>query len=257
MNKTKLIIMGISSLFLILVSFPAKAEEARMCTMEYNPVCGKDYKTYGNSCMAQDAGVLYKGECKDEVSSGAKICLDKGGEIESLQGESRSYSLCTLGDEKVYELSMLASGTCQVKTCDVKCLRYDPVCGTDGKTYGCGQADASCNGVKVAYDGECRANLSDKEKACLRSDNQGRFLCAMLTEKDAFEKYLKENISRLSPTPATLGGSFQVQSIIWQADRKALVQYEDGHISLTAATQLIPDRDKKGIGVKYFQIINK
>jgi hypothetical protein len=38
----------------------------------------------------------------------------------------------------------------------IRCLRYQPACGTDGKTYSCGEADASSCGVKVAYEGECK-----------------------------------------------------------------------------------------------------
>ena len=37
-----------------------------MCTMQYDPVCGCDGKTYGNGCSANAQGVsaAYKGECQ-------------------------------------------------------------------------------------------------------------------------------------------------------------------------------------------------
>lgn len=41
------------------------------CTMDYNPVCGVNNITYGNSCMAQEVGVAYQGECITENSSAA------------------------------------------------------------------------------------------------------------------------------------------------------------------------------------------
>lgn len=42
-------------------------KKAEMCTMEYNPVCGDNNKTYSNSCVACSSGEIDSwnlGECK-------------------------------------------------------------------------------------------------------------------------------------------------------------------------------------------------
>ena len=51
---------------------------------------------------------------------------------------------------------------------------------------------------------------------------------------DAFEQYIRANIDTLSPAKAVLGGTFYIISVRQTSDTTAVVQYEDGHISLTA-----------------------
>jgi hypothetical protein len=51
-----------------------KIQEDCMCTMQYDPVCGCNNKTYGNACTARCHGITkyVKGECPGNEAAPAE-----------------------------------------------------------------------------------------------------------------------------------------------------------------------------------------
>ena len=118
------------------------------CDEILQPVCGCDDKTYGNDCMAAEAGVSVAktGECASTVG---KTCGGRGGGT-CAGDEYCNYTpaaMCGRAD---------ATGTC-TKIFEGGCTAdFNPVCGCDGMTYGnaCG---AGVAGVAIDHTGECAA----------------------------------------------------------------------------------------------------
>ncbi|ESO01057.1 hypothetical protein HELRODRAFT_82198 [Helobdella robusta] len=96
------------------------------CQFNYDPVCGSDGRTYSNECQLQS------------LNCGKALRVEM-----VMKGEC----------EKVKEL----------RECAIPCFRmYDPVCGSDGVTYGneCEMRTESClkkQEISIAHAGECQA----------------------------------------------------------------------------------------------------
>jgi len=49
----------------------------RICTLEYDPVCGINGETYTSECAAGDVEIAYKGVCEEKESLNPRYCTQE------------------------------------------------------------------------------------------------------------------------------------------------------------------------------------
>jgi hypothetical protein len=154
-----------------------------LCPLLKAPVCGCDGKTYGNACLAQQAGVdvSTNGACgtiKQLCGPGLKSC-----------GQGSFCKFDSVEDACGYQ----TLGTCEATPafCTKCALGAPAVCGCDGKTY-CSECVAEAAGTSVGPASICAGQLPkkcDNNKGCAGTEfcdftdgdvcgKQGQGICA-------------------------------------------------------------------------------
>ena len=115
------------------------------CSDLYQPICGCDGNTYGNSCLAHKAGTSV-------ASTGAcEVTCNTNADCGSLQYCSKKEGQCG------------AQGVCTSRGINLFCSNLcQPICGCDGNTY-CNTCLAAKAGASLAHDGACTCSFQSTD----------------------------------------------------------------------------------------------
>lgn len=148
------------------------------CINVVNPVCGKDGKTYNNVCELKKAGVEinYTGKCgecigENKASSVTGKCCPG---LVFCPANSTSAAaaningLCKKTCDKAATTSTTDSGVCT--------QNWDPVCGTNGKTYS-NECFIKKAGVNIQYKGECKNATTNSTTSSTAAVTEASIFC--------------------------------------------------------------------------------
>merc|ERR1719228_1620817 len=115
------------------------------CLAVYDPVCGKDFRTYSNSCWAGEGNVRCEGECPCRRCC---MCPDHLPSDPVCGKDGWTYENPCEASE--HGAKVKCKGVCPCKP-GKECLAvYDPVCGKDFRTYSnscwAGEGNVRCEG---------------------------------------------------------------------------------------------------------------
>ena len=125
--------------------------QPQVCVLIFAPVCGCDQNTYGNACLALQAGVnvASDGPCVSECTTNSE-CSSAG----------PGYCHRAVGD-------CGGAGQCQPIPAICPAV-YDPVCGCDGQTYA-NACTAALAGASIEHPGVCMTPCTD-DNDCVGGD---------------------------------------------------------------------------------------